>query len=139
MNFLSRLGAGLYIGGRLTDRDRLITSVQFWSLLLSVTPISLRWDTSTAFGYLRVVFITSTIADAFRTKAVSISPPTASRRTARAPRRLLRLAITQADLSGNRNYAGNPAGYGRSSVIDLPFTCIMPPLFRFGLYPKNKR
>lgn len=129
---------GSYIGGWLTDRIGFY-KVQFWSLLLSgLAFISLGYVNS-LLGICAVVFVTSTIADAFRpanmTAIAAYSKPENRTRTLA----LLRLAI-------NLGWAIGPAvggllaasvGYGLLFWAD-GLTCMAAALFfRFALPEKQ--
>ncbi|MCB0599172.1 MAG: MFS transporter [Lewinellaceae bacterium] len=129
---------GSYIGGRLTDRIGFY-QVQFWSLLLSGLAFIALGYVNSLLGICAVVFITSTIADAFRPANMSAigaySKPENRTRTLA----LLRLAI-------NLGWAIGPAiggllaasvGYGLLFWAD-GLTCMAAALFfRFALPEKQ--
>lgn len=125
---------GSYIGGRLTDRIGFY-QVQFWSLLLSgLAFIALGYVNSLP-GICLMVFITSTIADAFRPANMSAVAAYSKPENRTRTLALLRLAI-------NLGWAIGPAiggllaasvGYGLLFWAD-GLTCMAAALFfRFAL------
>ncbi|MCB0580731.1 MAG: MFS transporter [Phaeodactylibacter sp.] len=129
---------GSYIGGRLTDRTGFY-QVQFWSLLLSgMAFIALGYVDSLA-AICAVVFITSTIADAFRPANMSAVAAYSRPENRTRALALLRLAI-------NLGWAIGPAvggllaasiGYGLLFWAD-GLTCMAAALFfRFALPEKQ--
>ena len=129
---------GSYIGGRLTDRIGFY-QVQFWSLLLSGLAFITLGYVNSLWGICGVVFITSTIADAFRPANMSAIAAYSKPENRTRALALLRLAI-------NLGWAIGPAiggllavslGYGLLFWAD-GLTCMAAALFfRFALPEKQ--
>ncbi len=125
---------GSYIGGRLTDRIGFY-QVQFWSLLLSGLAFIALGYVNSLLSICVVVFITSTIADAFRPANMSAIAAYSKPENRTRTLALLRLAI-------NLGWAIGPAiggllaasvGYGLLFWAD-GLTCMAAALFfRFAL------
>lgn len=125
---------GSYIGGRLTDRIGFY-QVQFWSLLISGLAFIALGYVNSLWSICLVVFITSTIADAFRPANMSAIAAYSKPENRTRTLALLRLAI-------NLGWAIGPAvggllaasvGYGLLFWAD-GLTCMAAALFfRFAL------